>query len=45
MSGDEPLQYGGVSVKAGYVKTLVKQLNRNKTTNGEGIMTSIVQKS
>ena len=40
MSGDEPLQYGGVSVKAGYVKTLVKQLNRNKTTNGEGISVS-----
>jgi hypothetical protein len=40
MSGNEPLQYGGVSVKTGYVKTLVNQLNKNKTTNGEGISVS-----
>lgn len=40
MSGDEPIQYGGVAVKTGYVKALVSQLNRNKTTNGEDISVS-----
>lgn len=40
MSEEESVKYGGVSVKPGYVKALVKQINLNKTNNAEGLSLS-----
>lgn len=37
MTEEDSVQYGGVSVKPGYVKALVNQINKNKTNRSEGL--------